>query len=66
MTDDEHDHDGPPSILGTVSAEVLAQIAAHEHQWRNQRLRQDIDEAKRRLETAIQLLADATAFIDDE
>lgn len=67
MTNDDSDEGpGPAHVLGTLSADVLAQIAHEEQRWRTKRLRQDLHEATRRLETAMQLLADATAFLDDE
>lgn len=57
---DEH------GALDALTPEQREHLVANENRWRKQRLREDIEEAKRRLETAMQLLADATVFLDDE
>lgn len=41
-------------------------IVAKEATWRRQRLKEDLEQAKRRLETAMQLLADATVFLEED
>lgn len=52
--------------LPALTDEQRDQLTAHENRWRKQRLREDIEEARRRLEVAAQLLADATVFLEDE
>lgn len=49
-----------------LTAEQRACIAAQEATWRRQRLKEDLEQAKRRLETAMQLLADATVFLEED
>lgn len=64
---DEHEHVADHDHAGDLfTAEQRAAIAEQEQRWRTKRLKQDLDEAKRRLEVAIQLLADAAVFLDDE
>lgn len=52
--------------LDALTPEQREHLVANENRWRKQRLREDIEEAKRRLETAMQLLADATVFLEDD
>lgn len=63
------DHDEIADDYGAMvglSEEDLEALRQRDDAFRKARLKQDIAEAQRRLEVAIQLLADATAFLDDE
>jgi hypothetical protein len=52
--------------LANLTDEQRQQLADQDTKWRRSRLKGDIEEAKRRLETALHLLADATVFLNDD